>query len=70
MTRITLIQPHTNGGVFYNSGAQIEADDASAHWLVRHGIARIASPGAPKPAEKPTSKAPANQPTHQPAPQE
>jgi hypothetical protein len=61
MTRITLIQPHTHGGVFHNSGAQIEVDDHSAQWLVRNGIARIASPAAPKPAEKPTP---------QPAPQE
>ncbi len=52
MSRITLIQPHTHGGVYHPPGEAIEVDDFSAQWLINNGVARAATVDAPKPESR------------------
>ena len=40
MTALVLQQPHTHAGKTYAAGDRLEADPASADWLVANGIAR------------------------------
>ncbi len=39
MTQLVLLKPHTHAGKTYLSGERIEADDASAQWLLAQAIA-------------------------------
>lgn len=52
MPSITLIRPHTHGGVYHPEGSRIDVDPSAAQWLIQHGIARAAPAEAPKPAAK------------------
>lgn len=40
---IELLKPHTHGGVLHAPGAHLEIDEATAHWLIEHGVARPAA---------------------------
>lgn len=42
MPSIKLLRTHTHSGVAYFPGAIIEADEASALWIVQHGIGIVA----------------------------
>ena len=56
MTALVLQQPHTHAGKTYAAGDRLEADPASADWLVVNGIARPALepvPLSPEPKSDP-----------------
>ena len=56
MTALVLQQPHTHAGKTYAAGDRLEADPASADWLVANGIARPArapDPLSPEPKSDP-----------------
>jgi len=50
---VTLIKPHTDAGKDYEPGELLDVDEATAHWLIEHGVAKAAPD--PKP-NKPTRK--------------
>ncbi len=50
---LTLIKPHTHAGTDYAPGDTLDVDEATARWLIEHGVAE-AEP-EPKPL-KPTRK--------------
>jgi hypothetical protein len=50
---VTLLKPHTNAGIDYVPGDLLDVDEATAQWLIEHGVAEAAPEPRPN---KPTSK--------------
>ena len=50
---VTLIKAHTDAGTDYAPGDTLDVDEATAQWLIEHGVAEAAQ--EPKP-NKPTRK--------------
>ncbi|MFZ4482064.1 MAG: DUF7210 family protein [Rhodoferax sp.] len=45
MTQLVLLKPHTHAGKTCGPGERIDADEITAQWLLKNGIATL----APKP---------------------
>lgn len=52
---VTLIKPHTDAGTGYAPGDTLDVDEATAQWLIEHGVAEAAPQPQPEP-KKPTRK--------------
>jgi hypothetical protein len=50
---VTLSKAHTDAGLEYQPGDTLDVDEATAQWLIEHGVAEAATD--PKP-NKPTRK--------------
>jgi hypothetical protein len=50
---VTLIKPHTDAGIEYQPGDTLDVDEATAQWLIEHGVAESAPDQKPN---KPTRK--------------
>jgi hypothetical protein len=50
---VKLIKPHTDAGRDYKPGDTLDVDEATARWLIAHGVAEAAPEPEPK---KPTRK--------------
>jgi len=50
---VTLIKPHTDAGREYQPGDMLDVDEATARWLIEHGVAEAAPEPKPK---QPTRK--------------
>jgi hypothetical protein len=50
---VKLLKPHTNAGTDYHAGDILDVDEATAQWLIEHGVAEAASDPQPN---KPTRK--------------
>jgi hypothetical protein len=50
---VTLLRPHTDAGRQYQPGDTLDVDEATARWLIGHGVAEAAPEPKPK---KPTRK--------------
>lgn len=60
MTQLVLLKPHTHAGKTCGPGERIDADDASAQWLLAQAIAapdsapqKTQTEGKPSPAVEP-----------------
>ena len=52
---VTLLKPHTDAGADYQPGDTLDVDEATAQWLIEHGVAEALPQPQPEP-RKPTSK--------------
>lgn len=43
---LELLKPHTHAGVLHAPGTHLELDEATARWLIEHGVAQPAPPEA------------------------
>jgi hypothetical protein len=39
---VTLLKPHTDAGTDYAPGDTLDVDEATAQWLIEHGVAEAA----------------------------
>jgi hypothetical protein len=60
MTALVLLKPHTHAGKTFSSGERIDADDASAQWLLAQAIA--APDSAPQKTQTEGKPAPVTEP--------
>lgn len=52
---VTLLKPHTDAGTDYPPGEMLDVDEATARWLIEHGVAKAAPDPKPEP-RKPARK--------------
>jgi len=52
---VTLLKPHTDAGTDYAPGEMLDVDEATARWLIEHGVAKAAPDPKPEP-RKPARK--------------
>lgn len=54
---LELIKPHTHAGVLHAAGDRLEVDEATARWLIEHGVAKpTEAPDEPGVKPQPTAR--------------
>ncbi len=54
---LELIKPHTHAGVLHAAGDRLDIDEATARWLIEHGVAKpTEAPDEPGVKPQPTAR--------------
>ncbi|EPW2942125.1 DUF7210 family protein [Pseudomonas aeruginosa] len=54
---LELIKPHTHAGVLHAAGSRLDVDEATARWLIEHGVAKpTEAPDEPSGKSQPTAR--------------